>query len=348
MMMIMNDDDGSYNSWSDDQSDMIFPLEDHYGCRQRHHSAATETEEAIEDDDDYDASGSDADDDLSNLEELTVDSLILTRLRFAKNRLDKCIPSFLRGDTKRRRRRRLTRHFSGDIDDIGLESIVLEQVRESLTGFVEEANRKRRTIKKHDSLELAKERNPTMVHNEDQEEEVTEDQNDGEIRTSKGLLVHRDSLELTRKRLPHLICIRDDDPRIPRLMRTRDSFELARERLPHLVIVRDNDDEEVPDLTQIESDEWLSDDVSYLNDDDEEEVSSVNSDSDYDPFASEIDSLVLTRRRLPKLIHRRKPVSSTTVKKDFAPHKDLGFDRVGLNDDLLQSARPNSGGAIAA
>jgi hypothetical protein len=129
-------------------------------------------------------------------------------------------------------------------------------------------------------------------------------------------------------------------------MKTRDSLELTRERLPHLVIVRV--DEDVPDLTQSESDDWLSDELSYL-DDDEEEVSSVNSDLDYDPFALEIDSLVLTRRRLPNLIHRDKRVVSTSTNcKDYAPHKDLGFDRVGLNDDLLQSARPNSGGAIAA
>jgi hypothetical protein len=268
-----------------------------------------------------DDGGALGDDSSAVMERLTVDSLVLSRRRLAKNRLEA-----YQLQQEKKKERQLGRSLSDTGPNVS--GGTLARVRERLSYFVDDAQRRRGMIRKHDSLELTKAHHPNMIH-------VYHDMGN---RRWRMLSRARDSLELTRKRLPHLIVARSVG-RSRRLVDARDSLELARKRLPHLILSREDDDQE-------ETCSWVSDSDS-LSDDESEW------DSDFDPFADEVDSLVLARRRLPSRLkagqttEAQEQTSEAQEKIHTSFGKSSSFDRKGLDEALLQLG-PNSWGANCA
>jgi hypothetical protein len=152
--------------------------------------------------------------------------------------------------------------------------------------------------------------------------------------------------ELIHHRNPSSVGVKDHNCdlswRVRRLMRAKDSMELARERLP-LLIVSGNDDfsqERLEDL--VPSD----DDISLGNDSDHDfSDEGYNEDSDWDPFEDEVDSIILTRKRLAS---RHPSNNQNHSQRDQRPFKDIHYGTMGLSKELIDSTSLNSGGVNCA
>jgi hypothetical protein len=275
----------------------------------------------------------------------TVDSLVLTRRRFAKNRQDGTrkdqIPC-----VKMVHRVGVDCNESAPASTTPQELESLLQTRDRLVKFVQDSERLRRVLKKRDSLELTRRRHPDLIHAKDEQEDRAAMASDAAGAEAVSL---EDYADRYLKR------------RVRRLMRTKDSLELARERLPHCIHTRtdNNQDEDFLDDDELSCqaeydrdcfDDECLDDNSYHDCDSEQEDEEW--DSDFDPFEDDLDSILITKERLAK---RKKesahPGESTDLKQSKVNHrrfKDIHYGRMGFSHSLLQTARPNTGGANCA
>ncbi|KAL3910236.1 MAG: hypothetical protein SGARI_002224 [Bacillariaceae sp.] len=277
----------------------------------------------------------------------TVDSLILTRRRFAKNRQEKVqkdkIPCIKMMNT-------LDGKEVAPFPATALDLKALLETRERLVKFTQDSERRRRVIKKHDSLELAKQRHPDLIHTKDCLSEAAV------VAASASAAAEAISLEDYANRYLK--------KRIRPLMRTKDSLELARERLPHCIHTRASSEKE----ECIEDDDDLSlgeeehhdcfdqedlDELAYLDYDSDLDDDAEDWDSDFDPFEDDLDSILINKERMTKdkkkqSAPQEEHSNPKHPKDDHRRYKDMHYGRMGLCHTLLQSAGPNTGGANCA
>ncbi|KAL3940663.1 MAG: hypothetical protein SGARI_000884 [Bacillariaceae sp.] len=216
----------------------------------------------------------------------TVDSLILARRRLAKNRGEReesdgeVFSSNNKGSSLKMM---MTRSCSGSDMSSVTVPLALVQTRERLVQFVQDSQRKRRVVQKHDSLELTRKRNPALIHHVWQEAGDDCDAVEATQAIAAPTSAHeRGDLSLATSR------------QVNRLMRTADSLELTRERLPHLIHTRDLGPEE-EDLGEDElslpdyDHHWLN---CRFDSDSDSEVDDDEWDSDFDPFEDDLDSIL--------------------------------------------------------